>query len=818
VELVGDASSLERSLGSAEASTGRFGGSMGKLAGVAKVAGAAVAGGLAFGLFESVKAAMTAQQATARLDQSFKASGLSAAKYGTQIDAAEASSRKLGFAGNEVKQALGSLVTATGSVSESTKQLSIAEDLARFKGVSLELATRALTMAHAGSTRALKQLGLAVPPVTTAVDALKEAHIKTTTEAGRLELAHAKLQDKMATSAAAIDLVKQKVEGQAQAFAGTAAGSVQVFKEELQHLEVTIGTALLPAVTRAIQVVSSFIEKLASSPAVMEAVRVATQVVGDVMHTLVAILKDVVGYFERHRTEAYALAAALAVLGIAFSGPIVWIAALGTALIEAYKHSQTFRDIVNGAFDAVRNKVNEVMPTIRAIITGVITVAEALWHQFGGTIISVTTTALDTVARVFRDVFAVIGGVITLIGDLIHGRWSKIWDDLKTIVSHAFDAVVAIVKGYVTIVFDAAVAIGKALTEGILHGLGDIASSVKNHVVGGVTGAIGGIKGALGIGSPSLVMAQEVGEPLGEGVIMGWLTSTAALPAKMSQALQNAINAGRQVVQAAQSAFTTDFGALTSVLDSAFGAITGAVQTTSEKALAKLQATHDAAQRTAQLTAAQAALDQAKQSGDAAQIQAAQTQLNDALYAIQVAALEKRAAHERLNLDAQVAVRKIHFDAALTALQDHLAKHGATAAEATKAILALMASYGIHFKAVGQDMGLAWIEGLKEAIHKAASGAGQLSGTVEKVASGITIPGRTTALAAGGIVTSPTFALIGEAGPEAVIPLGSGSSVGGTTINVTVNGDVTGQELVEKVRNALVRIGRNNGTALGGFA
>jgi SLT domain-containing protein len=41
------------------------------------------------------------------------------------------------------------------------------------------------------------------------------------------------------------------------------------------------------------------------------------------------------------------------------------------------------------------------------------------------------------------------------------------------------------------------------------------------------------------------------------------------------------------------------------------------------------------------------------------------------------------------------------------------------------------------------------------------------------------------AMASGGVVTSPTFALIGEAGPEAVIPLDKmGGMGGGVTINV----------------------------------
>ena len=40
-------------------------------------------------------------------------------------------------------------------------------------------------------------------------------------------------------------------------------------------------------------------------------------------------------------------------------------------------------------------------------------------------------------------------------------------------------------------------------------------------------------------------------------------------------------------------------------------------------------------------------------------------------------------------------------------------------------------------------------------------------------------------MAKGGIVTRPTLAMIGEAGPEAVIPLGRGGGMG--SLSVTVN-------------------------------
>jgi hypothetical protein len=74
-----------------------------------------------------------------------------------------------------------------------------------------------------------------------------------------------------------------------------------------------------------------------------------------------------------------------------------------------------------------------------------------------------------------------------------------------------------------------------------------------------------------------------------------------------------------------------------------------------------------------------------------------------------------------------------------------------------------------------------------------------------------------TRLAEGGIVDSPTIALIGEAGPEAVVPLGSsfgadmlgstlgssGSGSGQTVINIQCSGNITSSE--ESLANTIMQ-------------
>ena len=69
------------------------------------------------------------------------------------------------------------------------------------------------------------------------------------------------------------------------------------------------------------------------------------------------------------------------------------------------------------------------------------------------------------------------------------------------------------------------------------------------------------------------------------------------------------------------------------------------------------------------------------------------------------------------------------------------------------------------------------------------------------------------AFAEGGIVTRPTVGVFGEAGPEAVIPLDRMGSLGGTTINVTVNAGMgtDGAEVGRQIVDALKQYQRRNG-------
>ena len=89
------------------------------------------------------------------------------------------------------------------------------------------------------------------------------------------------------------------------------------------------------------------------------------------------------------------------------------------------------------------------------------------------------------------------------------------------------------------------------------------------------------------------------------------------------------------------------------------------------------------------------------------------------------------------------------------------------------------------------------------AIGKIGSVAGGIGGAVGGVI------GKIPGLADGGIVTGPTLAVVGEAGPEAVVPLDRAGGFGNVTINV--NATVADARLGDVIVNALRQYNRRSG-------
>jgi hypothetical protein len=127
-------------------------------------------------------------------------------------------------------------------------------------------------------------------------------------------------------------------------------------------------------------------------------------------------------------------------------------------------------------------------------------------------------------------------------------------------------------------------------------------------------------------------------------------------------------------------------------------------------------------------------------------------------------------------------------------------------------VKAAIAAAGFVINTEGQIVNQAGIDAVNAAVAQARTGKTKKQRGISKkeradiIALANSLGVEVPAMAAGGIVTRPTLALIGEAGPEAVVPLNRNNSPTGNTINLTVNagmgadGNAIGREIVDIIK------------------
>jgi hypothetical protein len=351
--LLADASGVKKGTQEAEghlkqlndSGTKAFGGLKSAIAGVG---GAFAAIGVAKFAGDTIKAAEDAQASAARVQRAVENAGLSYDKFGGHIDAVIQKQSKLAALDDEdLADSFAKIVTRTHDVNEALALNATAADVARGRQISLEAATQLVIKAHDGNVGALKRVGVAVQPVTAAVDRLKASNAHYTQ--GQLDAA--KATDKAATAQKATAALQQAYAGQSEAYGKTAAGAADRLKVAWENFQESIGQKVLPVITRVFTFISNHIDTIT---------RLGT-VVGGTALAIVGISKAV---------NTWKTAQSL-FNGVMSASPVWRIAAValavGGALVTAYKRSETFRNVVQTAMSIAKRAFDGVLSVVRAI-------------------------------------------------------------------------------------------------------------------------------------------------------------------------------------------------------------------------------------------------------------------------------------------------------------------------------------------------------------------------------------------------------------------------------------------------------------------
>lgn len=175
---------------------------------------------------------------------------------------------------------------------------------------------------------------------------------------------------------------------------------------------------------------------------------------------------------------------------------VIAIAALVAGLIYAYKHSETFRNIVNAAFTMVKNVVGAVVGWFGKWVPAVF-----------GAVVGLVKGYINVYRTVIVTAFNVVKTVITTVMNAIKSVVGGIWKGVTNLISSGATTIVNAVKGIPGKIGALATSfgnVGKKLIGAFVNGLKNasgiisgIAGNVWNAVRSLLNGAIGKINAAL---------------------------------------------------------------------------------------------------------------------------------------------------------------------------------------------------------------------------------------------------------------------------------------------------------------------------------
>jgi TP901 family phage tail tape measure protein len=178
------------------------------------------------------------------------------------------------------------------------------------------------------------------------------------------------------------------------------------------------------------------------------------------------------------------------------------------ALKELPPLIQWVGDTIHQVWPNMGHDVANVMAQIQDAIQQTVHVIRVIWNSwFGHLMKDIVARNLRAILTTVKAAFKLIGDVFHTIGDLLHGRWGKLWGDLKTIVMDQLNLIIDYIKSYPIVnliltladkAFQAAKRLGKSIYNGVVGGLSGLAGAVGGAVKSALNSAIGFMNSGLG--------------------------------------------------------------------------------------------------------------------------------------------------------------------------------------------------------------------------------------------------------------------------------------------------------------------------------
>ena len=212
----------------------------------------------------------------------------------------------------------------------------------------------------------------------------------------------------------------------------------------------------------------------------------------------------------------------------------------------------------------IQQIIGTVVTIIATIVTAVFGTIASFISEHGAEIQVVLQTAWNSVQNIIQLALDVIQGITTTVLGILEGDWGKATDGIKQIVSGLgtflsaqWENIRKLVVELGPKLLSAAQEVGKAIVDGIASGISSAAGAIADAARSAAQAALNAAKSLLGIKSPSTLFADEIGEPISQGMAVG-IAAAASAPAMAAQLVAaGAVRAAQQQVAAPATSYAT---------------------------------------------------------------------------------------------------------------------------------------------------------------------------------------------------------------------------------------------------------------------
>lgn len=259
----------------------------------------------------------------------------------------------------------------------------------------------------------------------------------------------------------------------------TMASRIQVAKNNLYDVGITIGNILMPYIEQAVTKIQSLADKFAGLSEKQQAAIVKfggfAAAIGPVLMvfgkiaTGVGSVVSVVGKLSTAIGAASAGGTALSGVLTALTGPIGIVVAAVTALaagfVALFKSDEDFRASVTAGWESLKeffsglwDQLSEIFSAatelIKTIVSGMLESIQAFWEKHGEAISTFVSVTWEVIRTVIETVLTLISGIIKTITAIIQGDWEGAWNTVKSTAETIWNNIKSSIESIITQVKD----------------------------------------------------------------------------------------------------------------------------------------------------------------------------------------------------------------------------------------------------------------------------------------------------------------------------------------------------------------------------